>query len=826
MSDERRPRRRTVRKLNRARLAIVTGVLIVLACLGAGLGLVLYSAKDMPAWNPTALQPNLPSYLYDKDGKEITRIYVENRVPVQFDKVPDTAKSAFLAIEDVRFYEHNGLDIRRILGAFLADIKAGKKAQGASTITQQLVKRAFLTPDKTWERKIQEALLSLQLERKFIKNEIFEMYLNQIYFGEGAYGFQSAAQVYFGEDAENLNLEESALLAGLPKAPNSYDPYKDIAAATKRRNLVLDNMAKSGFISEAQAENAKTKDIVLTGTRAKELETYKYPYFVDYITELLIAKYGEDKVYKGGLKVSTTLDPKIQAYAEETLANQKNFPKAKYDEKGLVQPQAAVVVLDQHTGFIKALVGGRDHKQKRQFNRATDAVRQPGSAFKPVIDYGPAIEKGKAPADVVNDSPTKFGSHEFKNYDGSFHGVVTYRKAITNSYNIPAVKILKETGIVKAMTFARKLGITTLVDKQDENLSMGLGGLTKGVIPLELAGAFGAFGNDGVFVQPTAIIRIEDRDGIIIDQFKPKKTIAMKKTTAYIMTSMLRSVVTSGTGTAASLGGRPVAGKTGTTNDYKDAWFAGFTPELTAVVWMGHDNPTPMKGVTGGTYPAKIWRAIMSKALKNVPVNDFVKPAGIVSATVCSKSGNKPGDLCPKADLVTDIFAKGTLPSKVCDSHVTVKVCAESNQLPTDKCPNVVSRSFAKGHEPTETCTIHGGNFVQTGIPVCTDPRHGGILYRSITPGPNEAGGCPQESIQYQQFPAGQEPTAYCPISEHQLHAKGPDSPVTTIPQNPQNTTVPQVEKPKLKDKPIVNRLGINRPSVEKPKRPQVNRFE
>jgi penicillin-binding protein 1A len=821
MSEERKPRRRRkVRKLNLIRLLFVSGLLIFLIGVGSVLGFVLYSAKDMPAWNPAALQPNLPSFIYDKDGNEVTKIYVENRVPIEFEKVPDTVKSAFLAIEDVRFYEHNGLDVKRILGAFVADIKAGYKAQGASTITQQLVKRAFLNPDKTFKRKIQEAILSIQIERKFTKNEIFEMYLNQIYFGEGAYGLQSAANVYFGIKAEELNLQEAALLASLPKAPNSYDPYKDIAAATRRRNIVLDSMAKYGFITGAQADTAKAQDIILTGTRANELGTYKFPYFVDYITELLIAKYGEDKVYKGGLKVYTTLDPKIQTAAEEVLASSKYFPKAKRDSKGLVQPQAAVVVIDQHTGFIKSIVGGRDHTQRRQFNRATDAVRQPGSAFKPVIDYGPAIEKGKSPADVVDDAPTKFGSKEFKNYDGQFHGIVTYRKAIINSYNIPAVKILKETGISKAIAFARKLGIKTLVNEQDENLSVGLGGLTKGVKPLELAGAYGAFANNGVWVEPTAITRIEDRDGNIIDDFKPKKTIAMKQTTAYIMTDMMESAVKYGTGNAASLGGRPVAGKTGTTSDYKDAWFAGYTPELTAVVWMGHDEPTPMRGVTGGTYPARIWKAIMSKALKDKPVKDFDKPDGIVSATVCSASGDKPSDICPEDALVTDIFAKGTVPSKICDVHVLIKVCAESDQLPTDKCPTVITKAFVKGKEPTQTCTLHGGNAVkQDGTPVCTDPQHGGIFYKALVPGPDQEGGCPPDMVKYEQFSPEQEPTAYCTIPEHQIRPKNPQASEPSVPDGVQNTSNPN--SPQSPEPPLINKLNDvlspDKPKKDKP---------
>jgi len=804
MSYNRTPRRKKVRKLNPVRLALVAVALALLIAAGSVLGIVIYSTRDMPAWDPTALQPNLSSYIYDKDEHEVANIYVENRVPIEFEKIPDSVKSAFLAIEDIRFYNHNGLDLRRILGALLADIKTGEATQGGSTITQQLVKRAFLTPEKKVKRKIQEAALAIQLERKFTKDQIFEMYLNRIYFGQGAYGIQSAAQVYFGRDAENLELEEAALLAALPKAPNSYDPYKNMEAATKRRNLVLDSMVKNGYISKVQAEAAKAKEITLNGTKAKALETYKYPYFVDYITDVLIAKYGEDKVYKGGLKVYTTLDPSIQEHVEKVLADPKNFPKAKYDDKGIIQPQAAVVVLDPQTGHIKAIAGGRDHKQKRQFNRAMDAVRQPGSAFKPIAVYGPAIEKGKSPTAVVDDSPAIFGSHEFKNYDEKYHGLVTYRTAITHSYNVSAVKVLNETGVAKANSFARKLGITTLVSAEenrkynDENLSFGLGGLTRGVKPVELAAAYGTFANKGIYVQPVAITVIKDREGHIIDQFKPKKTIAMKNTTAYLMTSMLRSVMTSGTGTGASLGNRPAAGKTGTTSDYKDAWFVGYTPELVTAVWMGHDDPKPMKGITGGSYPARIWRNIMNHALKSVPVTDFERPPGIVEDTVCSKSGKKPGDLCPQEDLVTDIFAKGTVPTEVCDVHTLIKVCADSGQLPTANCPNVVSKAFPKGEEPKEACTLHPGPANFHGIPVCTDPAHGGILYRALIPGPGEEGGCPSEKIEYREFPEGQEPTATCPIPQHQLGPQNPANPAS--PQSPGSPGSPQVKLPQANE--------------------------
>lgn len=787
MSDQQRPKRKkSKRKLNFLRLSLVVLMFLMLAGAGSAGGYVMYSVKDMPAWDPSALELNLPTIIYDKDNKEIARIYVENRELVQLEQVPASVKDAILATEDIRFYQHKGIDIKRIGGALIADIKAGRAEQGASTITQQLIKRAFLTPEKKLERKIQEAFLAIQLERKYTKDQIFEMYLNQIYYGGGAYGIQSASQIFFGKPVKDLTLEESALLAGLPRAPSYYDPFKNPEAAVKRRNLVIDNMLRYELISATEAEAAKAAELKLSSSKPAQNKNYKFPYFVDYVTDFIIDKYGEDKVYKEGLAVYTTLDPKIQALAEEAMADPKNFPKAKYDENGVVQPQAATVVLDPHTGYVKAIVGGRDHKQKRQFNRATDALRQPGSTFKPIADYGPAIENGDAPATVVKDEPLKIGSKTFKNYNGKYAGFVTYRTAVLKSMNIPAIKVLRDTGIEKGLKFAQKVGITTLVtsadnsSRNDENLSMALGGITYGVKPLELAGAYGAFANEGVFVQPTAITKVTDRDGSVIDKFEAKKTVAMKKTTAYLVTSMLQSVVTApgGTGSSARLGSRPVAGKTGTTSDDKDAWFAGYTPELVTVVWMGHDNPKEMFGVYGGKYPAMIWKHIMKNALEDAPVKKFPKPAGLVSATVCSQSGLLPGENCPEEHRISDLFAKGTVPKEVCDNHTLMEVCAETNQLPAAGCPDKVIRSFTKGEEPTETCTIHTGAAPPpSGIPVCIDPRHGGIIYRAMTAGPNDMGGCPPDMIQYLDFPSGQEPNTYCPIPEHQVVSNPAEQP-------------------------------------------------
>lgn len=799
-NGSRSSRRKKKKKLNILRFSIVIVILIALIVSGSVAGLVMASLKDMPAWDPKALEPNLPSYIYDKDQNLITSIFVENRVPVQLEKVPKHVQNAFLAIEDARFYDHGGLDIKRIIGAAIADIKAGYKAQGASTITQQLAKIAFLKPEKSLKRKIQEASIALQLERKYTKDQLFEMYLNRIYFGEGAYGIQSAAQVYFGDNVDELELQEAALLAALPKAPNNYSPFKNPDAALKRRNLVLDQMLENGFATAEEVAAAKAKPIDLTGTKAKNMDKYPYPYFVDYVTDQLLEKYGEHKVYKGGLKVYTTLDPAIQTIAEKTLANKKNYPKTKTDKNGVAQPQAAVVVLDPHTGHIKALVGGRDHSQKLQFNRATDAFRQPGSAFKPIAAYGPALEKGESPGTSVEDLPLKVGSKTFKNYDGQYHGIVTYRTAVTHSYNIPAVNVLKDTGITKAINFAKKLGITSFVNskdnakRNDENLSIALGGLTKGITPLELAGAYGAFANKGVYVQPVVITKITDRNDVEIDQgeFKPKKKVAMKETTAFMMTDMMRSVVQRGTGTAASLGKRPVAGKTGTTSDYKDAWFAGYTPELVGVVWMGHDDPTPMPGITGGKNPARIWKEVVGKALKDAPVKQFDAPGGLIRDTVCSISGDQPGPNCPKDSLVTEYFAKGKVPSKVCDVHVLVEVCAESNQLPNEYCPTKVKRAFVKDAKdikdaiPTQTCTMHGPGTATaqpSGTPVCSDPAHGGVLYLANIAGPGEEGGCPSQYVSYQNFTDGLAPTQSCPISEHQVKVKDPAGPI--VPDRP-----------------------------------------
>ncbi|MDF9407403.1 penicillin-binding protein 1A [Pelotomaculum isophthalicicum JI] len=712
-------KRRARRKLNRRRFFLLVICLAIL-CVGCvGCGLVYSSIRDVPKLSPSSLESAASTMVYDEDGKLITQIGIKNSVPIELKDVPDNVKNAFLAVEDPRFYQHHGVDLRGIARAAWSDISSGSIREGGSTITQQLVKVSFLSNERTFKRKIQELILALQVERQYTKDEILEMYLNNIYLGEGAYGIQAAAQTYFGKDIKHgLNLEEAALLGGLPQAPSAYSPYLDPQAALSRRNTVLDAMAKNNYISESEAEKAKAKELKIETKEPAERQ-YPYPYFLDYITDKLIEKYGETEVFKGGLRVYTSLDQNIQQIAEAAMSRNSNFPSSRTDANNVLQPQGAVVLLDPHTGQIKAMVGGREHTQMRQWNRVSQTTRQPGSAFKPIAAYGPAIEyEGMGPASVVDDIPVNYGSYEPRNVDGRYRGLITLRTALTHSVNVVAVKLLMDkVGISDAIKFASGLGIQ--LDPQKHGASMALGGLYNGVTPLQMASAYGAFANQGIYIEPTAITRVEKADGVILEQSVPKQRQAMKATTAYLITDMLKSVVQNGTGTGAQIG-RPAAGKTGTTDDGKDIWFVGYTPELVAAVWIGYDNPTAMPQAFGSTYPAGIWREIMSKALSNVTVKEFPRPTGLVTATVDGKSGLLPGPNTPGDSLVTDLFTEGTVPSESDNIHVFVEVCATSGQLPTERCPDRVIKPLIKLpysvpssvedynlRVPTQPCTVH-----------------------------------------------------------------------------------------------------------------------
>ncbi|MDU2417990.1 penicillin-binding protein 1A [Negativicoccus succinicivorans] len=620
-----RARKRKKRGANKSTL-IIAAIIALVIFLGAGCGFIGATISNLPDVQQTDT-PAASSQVFDIKGRLITTIHAEeNRLPVSLDQVPENLQHAFLAAEDIRFYDHHGIDPRGIMRAIFANITHNGIAQGGSTITQQLARNAFLTQNRTLERKFQEAILALQIEREYTKPEILQMYMNQIYFGEGAYGIQTAANIYFGKTVSELDLAQCALLAGLPQSPNYYSPFSNLEAAKTRQATVLNQMAKYGFISQEDADAAKAADLGLRSQESlKQIRGSRASYFISYIEQIISDKYDAEALYKEGLKIYTTLDLDMQEAAERSL--EANLPDFYTDANGLRQPQGAIVAIDPHNGHILAMVGGRgtDH-----FNRATQAVRQPGSAFKPFV-YISAVEKGMTPGTIVDDSPITIAGWSPQNYSRTFSGKMTLRQALMNSVNVPAVKIAQEVGMHNILANAENMGISTLVFKggnNDENLAAALGGLTQGVTPLDMASAYGVLANSGVHMEPLAIIRIVDRNGNVLEENTAKGTQVISQKTAYIVTNMLESAVLHGTGGNAYIG-RPMAGKTGTTDDTKDAWFVGYTPDVAAAVWMGDDFDGTLQGLTGGTVPAAIWRDFMYAAVADMPANNFPTPAGV-----------------------------------------------------------------------------------------------------------------------------------------------------------------------------------------------------
>lgn len=593
-------------------------ILILVMATGIGCGFLTASMNTKPDIAED-IRPPASSHIYDIDGKEIAIVHAaENRDPVKINQIPADLQHAFIAVEDNRFYEHSGIDVRGILRALWANVSGRTISEGGSTITQQLAKNAYLTQDRTLKRKMQEVFLALQLERQYTKQEILEMYLNQIYFGQGAYGVQAAAKTYFGKNVEDLSLNECAMLAGIPKSPNYYSPFNNLKAAQERKATVLDQMAKYHYITQPTANSTAKADVVLAPASKPEGPS-SASYFIDYVTQILVDHYGADAVYKDGLKIYTTIDMDMQRAAEATIDN--ILPDYGADGNGIMQPQMALVSIDPHTGYIKAMVGGRGTDQ---FNRATMAERQPGSAFKPFV-FIAALENDFSPSTIIDDSPITIGDWSPQNDSRRFSGKVTMRTVATYSMNVPTVKIAQKLGMDKPIYYAQEMGITTFVldgPTNDRNLSSALGGLTKGVTPLELTSAYGTFANNGVHVDPIAIIKVLDRNGKIIEQAEPQEHSVVSAESAAALTSMLQDVITSGTGTRANIG-RPAAGKTGTTSDYHDAWFVGYTPDLVTGVWVGDDNNNSLDGMGGGTVPATIWRSFMESAVANMPVRQF-----------------------------------------------------------------------------------------------------------------------------------------------------------------------------------------------------------
>ena len=606
----------------------VMAALVLVIIAGLMFGYIFAAYQSLPEVGNN-MRPAVSSQVFDSQGKLITTLHSDqNRLPIDINKVPKNLQNAFIAAEDNRFYDHIGVDPIGILRAVVTNLTNRGIAQGGSTITQQLAKNAFLSQDQTLKRKIQEAILALELERKYSKKEILEMYMNQIYFGRGAYGIQTAAHTYFGKDVGDLTLAECAMIAGLPKSPNYYS--SSVNEATARKNVVVGQMEKYGYITPSQAEEAKKSSLDIK-QKSTSNTTDETAYFIDYVTQEIAQKYGDDALYKDGLKIYTTLDTDKQHAAVQAM---RHLPETHTDDQGLTQPQGAIISIDPKTGHILAMVGGRGQDS---FNRASMAVRQPGSAFKPFV-YMTAMEHDMTPDTIMEDKKVEYGGWSPHNDDNSYQGRMPLWKALALSVNTVAVQLADKVGPSNVIANAKKLGITTLVEdgsSNDDNLaSAALGGLTKGVTPLEMAAAYGAFANKGVYIKPTAIVKILDRNGNVLEDNSSdvQKTQVMSEKMAYEMTSMLEGVITRGTGTAASIG-RPAAGKTGTTDDNHDAWFIGYTPDIVTAVWIGDDTGSQSLGeIYGGTVPAQIWHDYMASAVSGTSADDFDVPAGMGKA--------------------------------------------------------------------------------------------------------------------------------------------------------------------------------------------------
>lgn len=663
MPRKKKPKRRRTAK----RFLLLSGIVLASILAGGIFGIIAAYFQSAPSLEQVNIRQDFTTYIYDADNRLITDLFRENRIPVDISETPEYLRNAIIAIEDHQFYRHNGINFYALVRAVVVNIREGRRAQGGSTLTMQLARNVFLTQDKLFTRKFEEFLWAVQIERKYAKDEILEAYINEIYLGHGAYGMEAGAQTFFGKSVSDLTLSEAAMIAGIIRWPARYSPFVNPDIAVQRRDLVLNQMLELGFISQEQANEARAEEVTLAERRTRIVNA---PYFVDYILQQLIHSYGEEAVFGGGLRVHTTLDLSLQRYAEEALLN--NLPVGRTVEGGLTQPQGALVAIEPSTGHIRAMVGGRGEDK---FNRAVQALRSPGSAIK-VFGYTAAIDKGITAADVYVDEPTEFvltGSSVWRpqNYSQTFLGPLTIREAVERSTNIIAAKVVNELGFNTIIEYGKKTGISSFVESgrsNDLGLSpLALGGLTRGVSPLEMAAAYGVLANQGIYVKPLSILRVTDSSGRVLEENTSQKQVVLSEETSYIMTDMLRGVIENGTGTNARIN-RPAAGKTGTHQDYRDAWFVGYTPDLAAAVWFGADNPERMvyQGVRYGSWnAATIWQRFMQEAVRDMPVSEFAKPEGLVEGVLIDKKTGllvPPSCDLPRDEVREEIFLPGTEP--------------------------------------------------------------------------------------------------------------------------------------------------------------------
>ena len=626
------------RKKHSKIIVMLFGLIVLILVVTIG-GTITYYALTIDLPGIDALKdyrPSIASSVYDDNNELIDEFFLEDRKVVKIAEIPKVVQYAFVAAEDSRFYLHQGFDIQSIFRAMFKNFEAGHIVQGGSTITQQVTKLMYLTPEKKYIRKVKEAILSYKIDKYLTKDEILNLYLNQIYLGHGAYGIESASLVYFGKSAKDLTLPEAALLAGMPKAPNTYSPYLHFERAKERQAYVLSRMVEGNYITQAEMDKAVGVPLKLRDIKPKEKIA---AYFVEHIRRYVQEKYGADVLYKEGLSIYTTLNLAAQKAARDALEKglAELEDREKY-ERGLVQ--GALYCMDVKTGAIRAMVGGRDFN-KSEFNRATQSRRQAGSAFKPLI-YTAAFDKGMNPSTRFVDSPIVFedpsqedGLWKPKNFDEKFLGPITMHTALVQSRNIVTIKILQEIGIDYAASYAMNMGITSPISR---SLSLALG--TSGVTLQELVNAYDVLANAGKKVTPFFIKKIVDRTGNVFEETKVKSEQVIDPRIAFMTSYIMRDVVESGTGRRVRSIGRPVAGKTGTTNDIRDAWFIGFTPSLIAGVWIGFDQETTLgKNEVGGRAAAPVWLYFMEKVMQHTPVEAFPTPEGIIFVKVDPKTG-------------------------------------------------------------------------------------------------------------------------------------------------------------------------------------------
>jgi 1A family penicillin-binding protein len=639
--------------------------------------LFFWYAKDLPSPDKINARMNAQStQIFDRNGKLLYEIHGDqNRILADWNEIPTNVKNATIAIEDKNFYKHGGFSITGIARAFFGVVTGNRAQGGGSTITQQYVKNTLLTNEYSFTRKIKEVILAIEIERRYKKDDILKMYLNEIPYGSNAYGIKVAAKTYFNKELKDLTLEEAATLVAMPQAPTYYSPYgthKD--ELMSRKDKILDLMAEQKYITNEERDAAKKIEISFSNNPYGSITA---PHFVMYVKEQLVAKYGETTVNSGGLKVYTTLDVEKQKYAEEAVATNVDKNKSRYNASN-----AGLVAMDPKTGQILAMVGSRDYFDENIDGNVnvTLAERQPGSSFKPFAYATLFKEENWGAGSFIYDLKTDFGGGYIpQNYSGGFWGPVTIRTALQNSLNIPAVKTLYMAGLEDTLSTAHAMGITTLNDPSQYGLSIVLG--AGEVKLLDMTNAYGVFANDGVKQDPTWMVRIEDNKGKVIDEYKANsgKRVLDSQVT-YLLNNILSDdqsrAQTFGAGSALTLSGRSVAAKTGTTNSYKDAWTMGYTPSLVAGVWSGNNDGTPMSSGGGAFAAAPIWHDFMTKALAGSTAEQFKKPSGIKTVTV--SGGNKSS---------TDIYPSWYKPNAAAGNSQTINIYTPDGKLATDKCP-------------------------------------------------------------------------------------------------------------------------------------------